>query len=80
MLYHRGSLTFHRTRVSGDKSCMGGGRSESILRGMEGHWFNAIASHCEAESDEGSQLVLMTMQFPSETRMQIGGRVKGSKY
>ncbi len=64
---------------------MGGGRSstnreqrtvsESILRGMEGHWFNAIASHCEVESDGGSQLVLMTMQFQSETRMQISGSV-----
>ncbi len=43
-----------------------------ILRTMKGNWFNVVASQCEVESDGGSQLVLMTMQFPSETRMQSG--------
>ncbi len=53
-----------------------------ILRTIEGNWFNVVASHCEVESDGGSQLVLTTvgsvLLFPSETRMEIGGRVDAS--
>ncbi len=56
--------------------------SEGMQKGMEGHWFNAVASHCEVESDGGNQLVLMTMGgvllIPRETTLQIWGRVDAS--
>ncbi len=46
-----------------------------ILRTMKGNWFNVVASQCEVDSDGVSQLVLLTMQFQTDTRMLISGSV-----